>query len=186
MKIYFTASLYQQEKYKNYYQKIIKTLEGMGNDLIHNLFSYDFDHITGQKPTELADYYRRWYGYLKQMEVCVADISFPSTVNIGFEIASILNRGKPVIALYRKKTDPVFVSPEFSQRMIKAEYDLENVAQVLGWALEEAEQQINRRFTFVISPEIDIFLKKVVDEKGISRSEYLRDLVLREIKKSRK
>ena len=185
MKIYFTAPLHQLDRYSIYYKKIIGTLEELGHEVIHDIFSYNIDNVLTQTQKELNVYYKKWYKYLEEMDVCVADISFPSTVNIGFEIASILNRAKPVIALYREGKDPIFTSPEFSKKMIKVEYTPESVSEVLQWALEEAKQQLNRRFTFVINPEIDNFLKNNLKKKKVSCSEYIRSLIKKDMKEKK-
>lgn len=61
--------------------------------------------------------------------------------------------------------------------MIKLEYSLKVIEEALDWGLEEAEQMLNRRFTFFISPEIDTFLDKISKKSGRSRSEYIRELI---------
>ena len=124
-----------------------------------------------------------WFGYLRKMDICVAEISFPSTINVGFEVASIVNRGKPVIALHLKGKDPVFLSPDYADRMIKVEYTLVTVEEVLRWAIDEAKQWLEHRFTMIIPAKIEKYLDEVVKMEGFSRSEYIRKLIEREMEK---
>lgn len=113
----------------------------------------------------------------------MADISFPSTVNIGFDVSNVINQGIPVIAMYKKGEDPKFISPNYSSKMIKIEYTKDNLEEVLDWALNEIYLLINKRFTFFINPEIERFLNKVSKQKRISKSLYIRSLIKNEMLK---
>lgn len=178
MKVYFTAPLYEKEKNLAYYEAIIKGIEQHGHRVLQDTLDYSADEILSSSDEFQTNYYKTvWNKYLKEMDLCVAEISFPSTVNIGFEVASLLNAGKPVIALFRKDRDPRFISPEFSNKMIKVEYDLENINKVLGWALEEASSWLLRRFTFFIPSDIDQHLDNIFKNTGKTRSEYIRELI---------
>lgn len=183
MKIYFTAPLYEKNKFVHFYRKITESLEKFGHVVITDVFDYEASDILSQSAEDASKYLSTWNGYLRDSDICIAEISFPETVNIGFEVASILDRGKPVIALYRKGTDPVFITSDFSSRMIKVEYTPEDTETVLKWALEEAEQMLNRRFTFFVSPEIDNHLTKISQERSLPRSDYIRNLILQDMKK---
>lgn len=109
--------------------------------------------------------------------------SFPSSIHIGFETGMILARGNPVIILHKKDRDPVFINKFHTSRLIKSEYDNNNIEEVLDWCIEEVKQLVNRRFTFFVSPEIENFLDKVVDNNGVTRSEYIRNLIEGEMQK---
>lgn len=183
MKVYFTGQLYRKKDYIGQYRAIIKSLKDLDHEVLEYVMEYSADDVLAETSEQTQAWYKTWYRCLDEMDVCVAEISFPSTINIGFEVATILEKGKPVVAIFQKDSDPVFMSPEFSRRMIKVEYTLDNVKEVLGWALEEAEQWLHRRFTFFISSEIDSFLDKVSQDDGISRSEFIRGLIESEMKR---
>lgn len=177
MKVYFTAPLWEKEKNLDCYHSIIGGVEKLGHQVIQDTLDYDAEEILTSSNEFQSKYFQTWKKYVYQMDICIAEISFPCTVNIGFEIASLLNSGKPVIALYRKGKDPKFISPEFSNRMIKSEYNLDDVDQVLEWTLEEAQSWLHRRFTFFIPSVLDNYLDKVSKETGENKSEFIRGLI---------
>ena len=183
MKIYFTGQLYKKADYIKEYEKIIKVIKSKGHKILQDTMEYNAEQVLNQNDTTLQKYYKKYFNFLKEMDCCVAEISFPSTVNIGFDVANIISRGKPVIALYRKGEDPKFISPEYSQKMIKIEYTLDTIDEVLEWALLEVEQKLNRRFTFFINSDIDKYLDVVCKNKNTNKSDYLRNLVYKDMKK---
>jgi hypothetical protein len=183
MKIYFTASTNQKEQYDTYYKRIVKYLQFQNYQVFERVLSQylpDISQIT-------TDGIRKWYSeqseYVKQCDFVVVEGSYPSTIQIGFEIGMILARGKPIILLHQKHKDPVFINEFHTTKIIKSEYDENNLEEVLGWGINEVKQLSNKRFTFFISPEIDKFLDIVANQKNTSKSEYIRRLIEKEISK---
>lgn len=105
-----------------------------------------------------------------------------SSIHIGFELGVSLMRGKPVIIIFQKDKEPVLINQAFSGRLVKSEYQTDNLEDTLEWCFEEAEKLSNKRFTFYIDPEIESFLDKVAESGDKSRSEYIRNLIKKEIK----
>ncbi len=185
MKVYFTGKLYQKQEFDKEYRKIVSSLKSLGHEVLGDVFAYEAEHVLRQTRKQAYGYSKIWYGYLRSMDVCVAEISFPSTVNIGFEVATIVNYGKPVIAMHCRGSDPVFTSAYYAGRMIKVEYTLDTVSEVLEWALEEAGQWLERRFTMIIPAKIEKYLDEVVKVSGFSRSEYIRKLIENDMEKNK-
>jgi len=140
------------------------------------------EYVKSQGESGQQKFYRRWLGEVKRADIGVFEVSFPSTANVGLEIGSFIERGKPALCLYKHGRDVTFVGEYHSSRIIRLEYSNETVKEVLRWGIEEAEQMIHRRFTFFISPQIDSFLDKVTKTTGKSRSEYIRELIESQIK----
>src|SRR3990167_10611624 len=125
MNVFFTGQLYRKNEFFKEYTEIVQVLGHLGHNVLNDTLDTNAEDVLSQTPIQAREYAKIWFGYLRKMDICVAEISFPSTINVGFEVAAILGRGKPVVALFREGTDPVFTSPEFSQRIVKAEYNLE-------------------------------------------------------------
>ncbi len=102
---------------------------------------------------------------------------------MGIEIGDLIERGKPVICLYKKGKNPGFTLNIHSEKLLMYEYSEDNIKEVLAWAFEDVEQLLKRRFTFFISSEIDSFLYKIAKDKGTSRSEFIRGLIDREMER---
>ncbi|MCX6816448.1 MAG: hypothetical protein NTZ93_01075 [Candidatus Beckwithbacteria bacterium] len=184
MKIYFTASEEVSKKgLKQIYQRIVNHLQQQGHDVFEKALSeYGLD-VVQFSSREVKEWYKEWLIYVSEADLAVIEGSYPSTIHIGFELGLILSRGKPVILLFEAGKEPVLVSQLFSSRLIKSEYSKDNVEEVIDWCLEEAEKIVNRRFTFYISPEIDTYLDKMVDKGLVSRSQYIRNLIKKEMNK---
>ena len=185
MKIYFTAAIYQREQLKEEYKTIIKTI----NDLEHesltafDILKKDIKDVLEEDLESSQQYYQHWQKIVNKADMAVIEISFPCTVNIGVEIGLLLEKGKPIICLHTKGRNPVFTSSVLSSRILSLEYNKETIKDVLKWGIEEAEQLLNRRFTFFISPEIEAYLNKISKTQGQSRSEFIRALIEERIRR---
>lgn len=185
MKVYFTASSRDRDKNVKVYRKIVDQLEQERHEVFAEVLSEhlpDFSEVSSQK---LRQWNKEWSSYIRECDFALVEGSYPSTIHIGFEVGLILARGKPVVLIYQKRRDPIFINTFISNRLIKSEYEENNLHQVLQWAIEGVEQVSSRRFTFFISSEIDEYLSDVVEESGTSRSEYIRGLIEREMGKKR-
>lgn len=185
MKIYVTAPIYYRKEWCQMFVEMISFLKKQN----HTLFSDDIldtpyeEQISTDHEIQV-NWFETWRGYVAKADIAIAEISYPGTVNVGFEVTSILDRGKPVIGLYRQGKDPVFTSGLHNSRFIKVKYTTTHSAiEGLKWALEEAKLMLSRRFTFFIPSEIDYFLEKLYVNEGTSRSEFIRSLIEKEMNK---
>jgi hypothetical protein len=184
MKVYFTASITYRNKYINEYSSIIKVIKELGHEYLeaYDVLNRKLSQVLKTDADLQQSYYKKWQRTIAKADIAIVEASFPSTVHIGFEIAHLLERGKPTIILYTKGNNPTLASEYHSQRAIKLEYSVDTLKDDLKWGLEEAEQMLNRRFTFFISPNIDAFLNKIMKQKGLSKSEYIRELIEKNMK----
>ena len=183
MKVYFTASISHRKELLSEYKDIISTLKKLG---INEVFSEDILDI--QLKTSLADsevglkkWHTTWIKYIHDCDFAVAEISYPSTINIGFEIGNIIAHGKPVIGLYKEGREPIFTNEPRPKRLIKTSYTTENLKETLSWAIEEAKEIINRRFTLLIPPDMDQFLEDSYKDYDITASDLIRNLIRKEM-----
>lgn len=185
MNVYFTASILQREQLKNEYVAIMQAINKLGHSLITagDVMKVSVEEVLVDDDRAQKDYFLFWQKTIQTSEVGVVEASFPSTVHIGTEISALLERGKPVICLYTRGRNPAFTGKLHSSKLIKLEYNKETIVDVLKWALEEAENMLNRRFTFFVSPEIDNHLTKISQERSLPRSDYIRNLILQDMKK---
>lgn len=162
----------------------MKAIEDCGHEVLtsFDVLKEKLEVVVGKTVEKHEQFYQTWMKTVGEAKVGVVEVSFPSTVHIGIEIGGLIERGKPVICLYQKGRNPTFVEDFHSPRLIKLEYTKENAREVLEWAFEEVEQMLNRRFTFFIPPEIDTYLNKIADVDDTSRSEYVRNLITKDMK----
>src|SRR3989344_4817228 len=137
MTIYFTASILQKDEFGKYYSQIVGFLESLGHKVIH-------EHVTQKSLKNLDDiseeqnekYFQQVQKWVSDSDIVVAEVSFPSTLNIGHQVAISLERGKPVICLYHKGRVSQFFEAIKSDKFIYAEYTLDTLKDVLEESLE--------------------------------------------------
>lgn len=181
MKVYFTASAKARQKYKNEYKRMVEFLENDGHVVFSEVLSAHLPGFSKIPSLKLKDWYKEWSSYTRECDFALVEGSYPSSIHIGFEIGLLLSRSKPVVLLFRKGCDPIFVNSYYSNRLIKCEYDVNDLNEVLEWSIEEVKALANRRFTFNISSEIDDYLSQVANSTDISKSEFIRELIEREM-----
>lgn len=179
MKIYFSAAITYRDKMLPDYKKIKQAIIDLKHEYLeaYDVLGQDLKYVLSQSDDDSKKYLRHWKKIVSSADVAVIEASFPSTVNMGFEINSLIEMGKPVILVYQKGKNPTFLGESHSTKLIKMEYSLENIYEVLEYGLGEAEVMLDRRFTMIITSKIDDHLKKMLESKKISRSAYIRDLI---------
>jgi hypothetical protein len=178
MKIYFTAAISQKDKFGAIYDKIIKVLEQNDHQVQHDhITQTNLDQVLGKDDAERLTYYKKALKWISQADVVVVEASFPSTLNIGHEVTLSLEKGKPVVMLYKQGFDSVFMHGLNSEKLFLVEYTEENLEQLLKDTVEYARDQSDTRFNFFISPRHVAYLDWVAQTKKIPRSVYLRHLL---------
>ncbi len=122
---------------------------------------------------------------LKKTDITVAEISYPS-LGVGHEITLALNSGKPVVALClagKKGTSALMLEGIQNERLQIVTYSPQNITAVLKRVMRQAEQIVDIRFNFFISPEHMQYLDWIAKNKKIPRSVFLRNLIDKEMKK---
>ena len=183
MKIYFTASITGKKKYEKNYRLVVDILKSLGHELILNsLFDKDAEEIWNQSKEINKKFSKLLQGYIKECDVMVVEVSYPSISN-GFEISYSLNAGKPVLVLYStKRPVPVLDGIENDQLVVE-KYDFENAKKIIKGALDYINEKTDTRFTMLIPANITSFLDEVSKKRKVPRSVFIRNLIEKEIRK---
>jgi regulator of sigma D len=183
MKVYFLASSVQKNELEKIYSRIIKHLDANSSEVYEKILSQHNPATDGASSHGVKEWYKEWTEYIKECDFAIAEVSKPSSAQIGFEIGMILSRGKPVAVLHKRDRDPVFINDLYCPKLIKSEYTEDNIEEVIDWCIDEVDAISNKRFTFYITPEIDMFLDKRSKAEKVSRSEMIRSLIDKEMDK---
>lgn len=100
MKIYFSCSLTGGRRDEAAYRLIVDQLQAMG----HAVLTAHLAHpqvMQEERTVDPAEVYRRDVNWIEECQALVAEVSTPSH-GVGYEIALALQRGKPVLCLYRE------------------------------------------------------------------------------------
>ena len=191
MKVFFNASHRGQEEFLRHYNAIYNEIKRLGyihlNHDVIKLTAKDFYNslIKGGRSADVS-FYKTRMQFISEADICVYDCSSPS-LSIGFLIDKSLEQGKPTIALYckdkGKNTTPYLIDGIENERLIVRGYTDRNVKKVLRDALEQAKERRDKRFNFFISPKLLEYLEKVSRAEGITKSKFIRNLILEHMRK---
>lgn len=190
MKLYFCAAIYAKDSYGTDYNIIVeqlRSLYGKGSVVSEHITGVDLKSIKKQEGGSRIDFYKSVDRWIKSSDVFVAEVSFPSSINVGHEMTRALDYEKPVLALYQKGKSPMFLEGFQNDKFILAEYDPKDKAgleRLVKKSIKKLMKATDIRFNFFISPEISRYLDWVAKYKRIPRSVYLRDLIENEMEEN--
>jgi len=183
MKIYFTASARGKKELGDNYRAIYEVISELGHrhvdDLIMKVDSESF--YQGSHKDQVA-LYDKAMKLISLCDIMVLEVSVHS-LSMGFVMQKALESGKPVIALYLPNCMPYFALGIVNDKLQVTEYTKGDLKQVLKLALEYAVGLRGTRFTLILDGKVRSKLDKVA-EKGQSRSDYIRSLILADTKRS--
>ncbi|NMC35780.1 hypothetical protein GYA49_01930 [Candidatus Beckwithbacteria bacterium] len=180
------ASLYGD---KQAYKNIFNVLEKLGHKAItYHLLKREVTDIKAETPRQSRQYFVKMQNWIKKADFIVFDVTIEE-VSIGFELNLALENNKPVIVLYEKNHGivPFTLKGVVMQKLQIYGYDIHDIKDLeitLKLAIEEVKNQIDKRFTMLMPPKIITHLEAVV-KKGKSRSEYIRELIEKDMKKTK-
>jgi nucleoside 2-deoxyribosyltransferase len=101
MKIYFACAIVGGRQDEAIYQQIVDTLLADGHEVPTAMNAGPaWQHMEGSPdPNEV---YRRDTGWIDESQVLIAEVSTPSH-GVGYEISYALDRGKPVLCIFRRE-----------------------------------------------------------------------------------
>lgn len=189
MKIFFTASQRGKKYFDEYYNIIYKKVEERGfhhiDSTLVNMSVDDFYNRFEQKGLQsYNDLYKENLELIKEADVVVFECSFNS-LSIGFMVEKALEMNKPTIVLYLKEHTPYFLAGTKEDKLIAKSYTKDDLEKIVDKVIDEAIQLRDKRFNFFISPGLLTYLENAARQEGITKSAFLRNLLLAHKKKSR-
>lgn len=160
--------------------KIIETLEKEGNSVFHQ-------HITEKSQKDLdsmsinenSKFHSDILKKIKSCDIVVSECSEQS-LSVGYLLSYAAELGKPVIIFYSSNSSRPNLFPTLtdSGKFFLVDYSNESeIFDLVTEYVEYAQEQMDVRFNFFISPAIGNYLDWISKEKKIPRSVYLRNLI---------
>lgn len=182
MKIYFSASILQKKEFGGYYTRIVDALREAGHQVeADHILKAELTSIKAQSEHEFKNYYKQAVNRINSADIVVVEASFPSTLNIGHEITLALEKGKPVVVLYKVGYSSLFMSGMESDRLLFVEYTDDDLEETVISGIDFAKDQADTRFNFFISPGHATYLDWISQHRRVPRSVYLRNLIKRDM-----
>lgn len=187
MKVYFSGSRLYADKFKEQYEKIRQSLVKLGCQIIDMSVAGVAKDVYEIDDKEKKKRYSQFLKNLDKGDLSLFEATYPSTISIGHEITLAIQKGKPVIIMYREGTEnePKMFRGLDSEKVIWVAYSDTNIQARVKEALEKAMSMADVRFNFFVSPKLLNYLDFVSKKRMIPRSVFLRDLIEREMKKDK-
>jgi hypothetical protein len=184
IKVYFSAARIFSKELHNNYVEILAVLNDYGFDVFENTVNKKTKSTLEMTESEKIDNYLQIIKWIDRANFCVMEASFPSTLHIGHEITISLEKNKPTIVLYEKGKVPAQFMGLKNNKLIWVEYELGKVRDVLSQILNEIKNNVDVRFNFFIPNSLFIQFEKTSKDEGINKSELIRRLVEKDMKKN--
>lgn len=183
------APMRGQDAFNEIYSKIYKYLEEAGCTIIDRILlakttSEFYKELEAGGDHAYHDYYERMMNNLKAADVNIFDASFPS-LGIGFQILKSLELNKPTVVLYQQDHPPHAILGNADDRFILKKYTKTNLKHTIKDALELSKERADKRFNFFINPKLLAYLEATSKEQGITKSMFIRNLLLEHMRKSK-
>ncbi|MBI5358708.1 hypothetical protein HZB69_03755 [Candidatus Amesbacteria bacterium] len=184
MNIYFLASRTQTFTYGENYIQIVKSLEKLG----HKVDSSYIQSTSNPEATssDLTAEYKEFNRKIGEADLVVAELSFPSSVNIGYRVSLALEKKRHIIGLYLYGKHVPFFETIDSEKFIYEEYSLKSLENTLKQAIDLAMEKSDVRFNFILPPSLIEYLDFISTSERIPRSVYLRKLIEKDREKNSK
>jgi len=186
MKVFFSASPRGKKNFKDEYLKIYQSLIKMGfTHLNSDVVSNDDNFYENLSAGGTNAYNKKYYQLLqavKEADIAIFECSSPSFA-VGFLIEKAIQSSIPTIALYSKNHTPHFLAGINDDKFQLVEYATSDLEQKIIDAVNKAVQLMDKRFNFFISPQLLTYLNNVSKEQRISKSTFIRSLIIQHMKK---
>lgn len=182
MRIYFTAPIKRVEVFKDKIKAIQKTIINLGYKNLDDIASrlddasfYEKLDKGGNKAHE--DFYNQTITFVKTADVNVFECSVPS-LGVGYQVEKSLAFSKPTIVLYYNNYIPHFLKGTQHDKLFVQQYNDTNLSSVLKTTIETARSAADKRFNFFISPSQLTYINEEARKLGLTKSSFIRQLIL--------
>ncbi len=189
MKVFFTGALQDKEFVsKGLYAKIYKEIESAGyehvDDEVVKMTSDEYRDLKDAGREVQLKRYNHKVDSIKKADICIFESSSHS-LSTGFLINVALEQQKPTIVLYYEELIPFFLSGVENDKMVVQSYNEKTLKKVISAILEQAREKRDKRFNFFISPKLLEFLEKTSNTDGITKSKYIRNLIVEHMRQNK-
>lgn len=175
---------------EDYYKKIYASIEKLGYKLVDKyLVEHDasehYKHFEEKNGEFYHTFYEKTISNIKAADINVFECSFPS-LGLGYQVEKSLQLNKPTVILYQKGHTPHFLLGIDEDKLVLKVVNMDNITGSLESAVKEACDKADKRFNFFISPSLLTYLEKASKTNGITKSTFIRNLILEHKRKNDK
>lgn len=191
MKVHFACSTSELETYKGNYRKICALIKGMGHTITRDWLEEAVDLVESKTVNSLnrEDVYSKVTASIFSSDVMVIEGTIAS-FSVGHQVTLGLSKNKPTLFLIAKKhtgkrgskAKNSFLAGLNSPLLRVAEYDDSDLADILNEFLNNNGGKPVVKFNIVLTKEIESYLDWVSFTRKINKSEFIRNLILKNMR----
>jgi len=186
MNIFFVASLMGREEHNANYLDICKTCERLGHTVISDhVFKQSLQKLQSFNDLAFEKQYQKLVSQIKESDVLIAEITYSSTT-AGVLISVALQNHLPVLLLHQKQYLGLVIGDANRLIQIKT-YSKKNLEKILRTFIRFAQKKrLHIRFNMMLDDRMNYLLTIHSTTQGISKAEYVRNLIQRNTPKGLK
>lgn len=183
MKIFYTASYYGKQQYQRQFDKVLAEIEKHDVDIISPEIGGYQKVLSNKEMIKLktADsiHYMSIQRGIQLCDATIIEISHQD-FQLGHEASLAIQNKKPVLCLS--------IHEDFSKKIrnpyfFGAKYNDFNIDEIISNFLRKASnEKLSERFNMFLSPTQLVYLEKQSERSNMSKSEYLRDLLIQDMR----
>ena len=186
MRIGFLTSHRGQKQFEKEHKGLVAYLEKRGHEVVHSLDT-TIEKLVPLSYPEREAIFMKFYQQLEECDIVIAECSIQST-QVGFGLAQVRSKGKPIVILSLKNSGGEFATPgeTFSnvENVFVAEYTFDTLSFVLNEALEYMQPHIDKRFTMIFPAHLLAKVEEVAHKKKLPKAVYIRQLIEENLQKN--
>lgn len=185
MKTFFVSAPRANKLMGDTLHLLYEEIKKMGFSHTSNLITLSSDRFEsemGQGKHAMTDFYRTMVEAINKADICIFEASVSSS-GVGFLIDKALSLSKPTVILFYKKEKSYLLPGVDDEKLGIYVYDENNYREVLAQAMDVAVHLRDTRFNFFINPKLLDYLVAVSKKNGMTKSQFIRSLILEHMKK---
>lgn len=186
MKVFFSVSPKAKSNlgkiYKTLYDEILRLgYTHVSNEAVAEDSDSFYNEMEQGGKEKHEDLFKEKIKSIQSADINIFDVSVPG-IGLGFNVEKSLELNKPTVVLFYEKNTPYFLSGIDDEKLVLKGYSDKNHKKVLREALEIARERRDKRFNFFISPKLLEYLEKASNAEGITKSKFIRNLIVRKMR----
>ncbi len=186
MKIFLDTTYRRNKEHEANYRKIYEYIEQLGHthlftNIVNNIPLDEDNTATSKAREKSVELYQKRLEYLHKSDVNIFEASIPS-LSTGLLIEKSLDMNKPTIVLYLENNIPTLIAGIENDKLLLAPYTKTNLKRIVEEILVKVNQIKDKRFNFFISPQLLEYLERASKDMGITKSTFIRRLILKHMK----
>lgn len=178
MKVFYTASFHGKEKYQKYYDLILEAIEETGVELYGTEKGNYKEILTEEEKAKLDHPKKVHYEAIKKgiewADLVIIEISEES-FQLGHEATLAIQNKKPVLCLSVNEDFSIKIHNRYFYAAKYTKYFVKDI--VKDFIAKHQKELLSDRFNLFLSKRQLANLERKSKEKGMNKSEFLRDLI---------